>query len=381
MSTYVTVPVARKKDYQLTFEDILNGVNADIFVPKKDTFDTKTWLYKTIPSKLVDKVYIPEMISELQRFNVKYKELIDIENKATLYDSFKIPKRSGGLRPIDAPKEPLMMALRELKYIFEMKLYASHHTTAFAYVKGRSTIDAVKRHQHNNSRWFLKLDAHNFFGSTTPQFVIKMLEMIFPFSEILKREDGRIALVTALSLCFLNGGLPQGTPISPTLTNVMMIPVDHTIAKAMRENTPHLCYTRYADDMLISSDLSFCWSEVQRQVVDIFKQFEAPFNLNQEKTRYGSSAGRNWNLGVMLNKDNQITIGHQKKKQFKAMLFSLMNDHQNGIAWSLSDIQALNGNISYYKMVEKESIEAIIDTYSQKFNYPVMQVILDVLRA
>ena len=146
--------------------------------------------------------------------------------------------------------------------------------------------------------------------------------------------------------------------------------------------TPHLVYTRYADDIILSSDLAFNWREVQDTIVDIVaNKFHAPFSLNMTKTRYGSSAGRNWNLGVMLNSDNQITIGHSKKKVFKAMLFSFMNDEKNGNVWSLEDTQHLQGLISYYKMVEGATIETIIKSYSAKFNKDVEQTIKDVLRA
>ena len=368
------------KAIQFSFEDMLFGVNPEKFnLEIKDTHDTRTYVYESTPQNLLEKVDIINMIQILEDFCIRYAELIGTEDKSTLYRSFKIPKRSGGLRQINAPEGELMTALRELKFILEQKLYANYHTTAFAYIKGRSTIDAVKRHQQNKSRWFLKLDFHDFFGSTTLEFVMKQMETIFPFNEILKSERGRAAIKSALSLCFLNGGLPQGTPISPTLTNLMMIPFDHQLAKAMREHTPHICYTRYADDLLLSSDLSFKWTEVQQQVIDLLKQINAPFQLNTSKTRYGSSAGRNWNLGVMLNKDNEITIGHSKKKLLKAMLYNFMNDYTNNRIWNLEDVQVLNGQISYYKMVEKENIEQILNTYSNKFNLSVMGAIKQIL--
>jgi hypothetical protein len=259
--------------------------------------------------------------------------------------------------------------------LFENQLHASHHTTAFAYIKGRCTIDAIKRHQGNKSRWFLKLDFSNFFGSTTLEFVMKQLGMIFPFNEIMKLDGGKDAIEQALSLAFLNGGLPQGTPFSPTLTNLMMIPIDHAIAKEMRNHTPYIVYTRYADDLLLSSDISFKFTEVQDKIVEILSKYSAPFAIKKEKTRYGSSAGRNWNLGVMLNKDNQITIGNQKKKIFKATLFALHNDFKKGIAWSLSDLQEFQGQISYYLMVERTNIQNIIDTYDAKFNAKTMDII------
>lgn len=369
---YITVNIEPRM-YQLTFDDILNGCNASAFTPAKNTRDTRTWFTNNIPITLIDKTNFRDMYESLAAFNEKYTSLINTEDKSTLYRSFKIPKRSGGLRKIDAPQDELMKALRDLKEILEKKFYASYHTTAFAYIHGRSTIDSVKRHQSNNSRWFLKLDAQGFFPSTTETFLMDMLCKLYPFCTFIHYDYGyKEALEKALSLCFLNGGLPQGTPTSPMLTNMMMIPIDHAIAKMCHEYSPHLCYTRYADDMLISSQFSFHWTDVQNKIVDIFNQFSAPFTLNAEKTRYGSSSGRNWNLGVMLNKENKITIGHEKKKVFKAMIFQFMTDDAKGVAWELEDVQHFLGLVAYYKMVEGEEIDKIIKAYSIKFNKDVL---------
>lgn len=378
---YITIPV-KQKEYQISFDDILNGMSNTIFDQQiENTHDTRTVFRVKTPQRLLDLIDFNLMISDIRQFNDKYSRLIDTEDKSSLYRSFKIPKRSGGLRQINAPLDELMNALRDLKYLLEKKLFASYHTSAFAYVRGRSTIDAVKRHQRNQSRWFLKLDFHDFFGSSKPEFIISQLSMIFPFSEILSRNYGREELTKALSLCYLNDGLPQGTPISPTLTNLFMIPIDHAISKMAREYSPHLVYTRYADDIIISSNMSFDWRDVQTKILDIVNsQFKAPFSLNMSKTRYGSSAGRNWNLGVMLNKDNQITIGHEKKKVFKAMIFSFMDSVKNKSPWCLEDTQHLQGLISYYRMVEKDSINEILKSYSEKFRMNVEDTIKNVLR-
>ena len=374
---FITIPVGHR-EYQLTFDDILNGINKSFFEAREkeqQQGNTRTVYRPTTPQRLLDVYDFKPMLKVLNEFNQKYKHLIDTTDKSSLYYSFKIPKRSGGLRQIDAPNDQLKFALRELKYIFEVEFRALHHTTAFAYVARRSTIDAIKRHQDNKSRWFLKLDFSNFFGSTTLDFVIKQLEMIFPFSEVMLLQGGKEALKTALSLAFLKGGLPQGTPISPTITNIMMVPIDHHIAKVMRDFTPHIVYTRYADDLLLSADLSFKWSEVQEKVLEILHKYGAPFTIKKEKTRYGSSAGRNWNLGVMLNKDNQITIGNQKKKVFKAMLHSLHTDYRNGVFWSLSDIQEFQGLMSYYLMVEKDNIQKIVNSYDEKYKIKTSKIV------
>ena len=371
MSYYITVN-REPRVYQLTFEDIMYGLDESKLALQKDTRDTTTWKVDAINRRLIEKTDFNAMQAALRGFVERYQDLIAVEDKSTFYRSFKIPKRSGGLRQIDAPNDELKRALYDLKMIFEKKFYMSYHTAAFAYVHGRSTIDSVKRHQQNKSRWFLKTDMRHFFPSTSPEFLMKMLCMTFPFCAFVQDDWGnRELLEKALSLCFLNGGLPQGTPTSPMLTNALMIPIDHAISKMCHEYQPHLCYTRYADDILISSEYSFKWTDVQNKLIAILNSFEAPFSLHPDKTRYGSSAGRNWNLGVMLNAENKITIGHEKKKVFKAMVFQFMTDDAKGVAWGLEDVQHFLGLISYYRMVEKESIDAILATYSAKFNKDV----------
>lgn len=365
--------------YQMSFDDILEGtVDVSKMVVPNAT-NTRTHYSEYLKSSFLERFDFDSMIDALKQFNQQHENLFNADRKS-LYETFYIPKKSGGLREINAPVPELMTALRNLKTIFEVNMFALYHTSAFAYVKGRCTIDSIKRHQQNESKWFAKLDFSNFFGSTTEEFVLSMFSMIFPFSEIVKRTDGLEALKRALSLCFLNGGLPQGTPISPTITNVMMIPIDHQLCNELRKMDEHFVYTRYADDILISSKVNFDCNKIQDYVISVLHKFNAPFILKKEKTRYGSSAGRNWNLGVMLNKDNQITIGYQKKKAFKAMCCNYICNKQNGVAWELHDIQVFAGLISYYRMIEKDYINYVIEHYNQKFNVNIEAMIKEDLR-
>ena len=361
--------------YQITFEDMLAGIDDLSKYVMPNVTNTRTYWVDRPNDRLIENTDVAGMIGLLNVFNTS-KEALFQADRASLYHTFHIPKSSGGLRRIDAPLPELMNALRELKTLFETHMFALYHTTAFAYVRRRSTVDAIKRHQRNESKWFLKLDFANFFGSTTLAFVLDMMSRMFPFSEIVKYPAGRDALTKALSLCFLNDGLPQGTPISPFITNVMMIAVDHKISNTLRNfDSRRFVYTRYADDLLISCKIDFDKDKVQQFVIDALAEFQAPFSIKKEKTRYGSSAGRNWNLGVMLNKDNQITVGHKRKKEFKAMLDNYMRDRKTGNAWDRHDIQVLGGLVSYYRMVERDYIDYLLKQYSEKHGADVEKCI------
>lgn len=366
--------------HQMTLEEFLFQNFQAQTILNTNVSNTRTYAYETVSEHFTSRIDTDALIRKLVRFN-EQTEALRAQERSTLYETFHIPKKSGGLRRIDAPKPELMNALRNLKTIFEEDFHALYHTSAFAYVKNRCTVDAVKRHQKNNSKWFGKLDLHDFFGSTTLDYVIKMFSMVFPFSEIVKFPNGEAELRKALDLAFLNGGLPQGTPLSPLITNVMMIPVDYKLANAFRDfDKQRFIYTRYADDFIISSKVDFDVHRVEKLVVDTLHEFGAPFTINESKTRYGSSAGRNWNLGVMLNKDNEITVGHKKKHQFQSMLYNYITDKRKGISWPREDVQTMQGLHSYYRMVEPETIDAIVKHTNEKMETDVLRLIKDDLR-
>lgn len=365
---YITKMTRPREFRQMSFDDFFSGgVKENKF--SKDyryTNDTRTVCVQKLPEKILEAVSCEYLTSILTSFNERWKEIVEKEDKSSLYYSFKIPKHSGGLRQIDAPLPALKAAQNDLKDIFTRHFHALYHTCAFAYIPGRSSLTALQRHQYNNSRFFLKEDCHDFFGSTTFDFVIKQLSHIFPFCIVLENPRGKEELSKAISVCFLNNSLPQGTPISPMLTNLIMIPIDYEIAKYIRDNNLNMIYTRYADDMLFSKAVDFnnTWRDFRKSILNIFKLHEAPYTLNAKKTRYGSSAGRNWNLGLMLNKDNEITVGHQKKKQLKVMLYSLLTSPKE---WSASDAQSLQGTLAYHLMVEKDYTQKIVKQYEEKY--------------
>jgi hypothetical protein len=371
---YVTVPQSPHY-HQITLEELLFGDVAQPVV-RRNAAGTKTYRYDDrAGEKFASRIDPAKLIQVLQKFNASTEDLRR-KDRRSLYHSFPIPKRSGGVRQIDAPKDELKASQYVLKAILEEHFHALYHTAAFAYVRGRCTVDAVKRHQANESKWFGKYDLHNFFGSTTKEFMMAQLSMVFPFSEIVIYPAGKEALSDAIDLAFLDGVLPQGTPLSPILTNLMMIPVDYELSRRLHaEKRNEFIYTRYADDFIISSRKDFDPRAVEKIIVDTLAGFSAPFTINSKKTRYGSSAGSNWNLGVMLNKDNQITIGFKRKRQFSAMLHSYATDRLNGIKWPVEQIQSMYGHFSYYRMVEREAMDNMVRQLNEKLNTDVIALI------
>jgi len=393
---YVVTP-ATPHSRQISFEEMINGITNTLSDTYAANNSTLTRWFDVLPPKyplLVDK-----WIFQLRSYNEKYMAL-EFSDLSQHYNHFNIPKKSGGLRPIDAPDEELMDALRELQKLLKSFMLADHHNAAFAYIENRSIIDVARKHQFGHPKtkrqpdgtfkeviypnnWGSSFDFHGFFPSTTLDFLERMFKKIYPFNFIMERADGYTELHKALSLCFLNGGLPQGTPISPWLTNVMMIPFDYCVNKQltnykMKDGVSRdFTYTRYADDIDISCYLSFDNNEIQENVIkEALRRLEAPFTLNKTKTHYGNRhSSENWILGLQWNANNDITVGWRNLKTFKATITHYLNDKKNGVKWPLEDIQSFNGTINYYRQVEKDVVDGIITKYNAKFGADLMELI------
>ena len=315
----------------------------------------------------------------------KYLNLIDNiiakhPNPEEAYYSFKIPKKTKGYRQINAPTSELKKDMKRIANILGKGMQILAHDSAWAYVPGRDVVNAMKEHTNNGSRWYLKLDLKDFFGSCNPEFIVKQLNKIYPFAQYRSERQDRI--IEKLSkFATLNGGLPQGTPLSPILTNLIMVEWDYKINNILSKliekkaiPTQRYVYTRYADDIIISAKNKFDPAFITSIIMQMIKEEEYPFTLNKDKIRFGSSSGRNWNLGVMCNKENKTTVGHRKKHDIKNYLFNYIN---NSETYTLDDLRWLLGQLSWLRNVEADYFEGLMRYYRTKFNIDIWEDIID----
>jgi len=366
MKYYVTFQSPRY--HQMTLEEFWYGGGGSTLVTNNEN-NTRVYAVEQIPQMVAGSVSRRALVSVLRDFVNAHRKLIDAD-LSTHYHSYKILKRSGGFRPIDEPLPALKAAQYELKDILSVAFRADtiYHTAAFAYVKHRSPVDATKRHQSNESWWFAHLDFRNFFGSVTYEYTMRILSDIFPFCQVVEDPEGAALLRDAMKLCFLNGVLPQGSPLSPMLTNIIMVPMDYVLASRLRDlDGKRFVYTRYADDMQFSCRVDFNVHMLEQLVEQVVREFDAPFQLRPDKTSYGSRSGSNWMLGTLLNKDNKISIGYKNVRTFKNTLYNFIRDQQNQVPWETGDIYHALGLYSWYRSVDPDGIDAIVQQYHQKY--------------
>ena len=346
---------------QITWEEILNNPYL--------TVDNKTLGKKRITTEISDDY--AAQLWEKRKPNTDYFALYHTDDMCSIntsehYRHFEIPKKSNPnkKRQIDAPDELLSTVQTYYKAVIEEQLQVLPHKAAHAYVAKCSTVTAMETHQKNKSKWFLQLDLKDFFNSITGEWLKDMLLQVFPFKFI---EEKYLNDIIRMSL--LNGTLPQGSHLSPLLTNLAMVPIDEAITTMLHNfNGHHYVYTRYADDITISCKEKFDANKIITVVKSVFKANNVPFKINNDKTRFGSSSGRNYHLGLIINKDNKISVGHEKNNKFRAKIFNFCT---TGDEWDIKDVQKMLGLISYYKAVEPDFVKKVLEKYNTKFNIDI----------
>lgn len=336
--TYFT----RNQNAQLTIEDLYAGQT----LPTRGESSLKTIRVANIPA---------HWYADSQHLNTILKEYLNLHLIDIEYTEYHIPKNSGGFRLISAPSDELKNIQKTLYGIF-IRFGAYAHDAAYAYVKERTCYTAIDKHRNKRTNYFYKFDLHDFFPSCTTAVLYRQLKQVYPFCML--DED---VLTQVIDIATYKGALPQGSPLSPLLCNMVLLPFDWAMYYSIRHFDG--VYTRYADDILISlkdkKQLSFIAHIITGHLPE-------GLALNQNKSRCGSLAGRNYNLGLVLNKEHNITIGHKKKMALKAKLNNFIFDFTNQRYWSIIDTQVLQGELNYFRQIEPEYANFVVNRLENK---------------
>jgi len=257
---------------------------------------------------------------------------------ATQYVSFKIPKKSGGERTIHSPSDRLKVIQSSLSDLLldciddinkskpgkphldrfvkgkKEKLLDSKKPKPLAYlftptlshgfVRNRSIITNAMMHLHRKN--VLNVDLQNFFDS----FNFGRVRGFF-ISNRHFQLDPNVATVIAQISCYDNK-LPQGSPSSPVITNLITHALDISLAKLAFEYS--CTYSRYADDITFSTREKIFPSQIMSEDSGSYTAgsqltheiAKAGFSLNSKKTRIQYNSSRQDVTGLVVNKKPNV---------------------------------------------------------------------------
>lgn len=284
-------------------------------------------------------------------------------DKRKAYNTFEIPRRNGRRRRIEAPR-------RTLKYIQRiihesLTLVYGSHPSVHGFLSERSIVSNARNHV--GRRFLLNIDLEDFFPTITRQRIFGRL-VSPPYS--LHR---KVANVIASLATNAEGKLPQGSPSSPVISNMVVAGMDDDIANLCG---PLGCwYTRYADDITISSRRDELSPQIARfpnaqgtcqvvlgdKLVDIIE--DHGFRINSRKTRLQMHWNRQMCTGLVVNSEH-ISPPRSYIRRLRALIHHWSKDGWQHAAEVLSEkdnrpqlpgrqalLDHVTGRIGYLKMV------------------------------
>lgn len=225
---------------------------------------------------------------------------------------------------------------------------AKVHSASRAFSKEDTLIKAVE--EHCECRWLIKIDIRNFFESISEIAAYRVFRSLgyqplvsFEMARLCTRMGGRSHIrrklrwmrwsnwraITHYEPWNRTGGpeighLPQGAPTSPMLANLAVIHLDTDVAAIAKKLG--LTYTRYADDLILSSAAKGFTREKAQQAIGQVTAALGKWGLgaNSAKTSVSPPGSKKIALGLALEGPTPRLPRHFKEK-LRAHLFYLEN--------------------------------------------------------
>lgn len=291
---------------------------------------------------------------------VKLTEIEESKASSSTYKQIKIKKKKKkeGYRiayKIDNNEEILKLYkklnLKLFWYLNNKDPYnpSFPHESSYGYIKGRNILENAK--VHCGKKMLMKIDIKDFFNSITTEKISKELEEV----GVICKE---VADAMAKFVC-INNTLPLGLHTSPLISNVVCFDMDKKIYQKCKEH--ELEYTRYADDITISSNSSND-SDISNFKEDIYKIIEGSgFTPNDEKFRITKNGMAHFVTGLSVS-DKVPHVPKRIKRTIRQKLYFIRKFGFEGHCTRKKienspkyEFNKIDGYIGFMQSIEKDN--------------------------
>ena len=264
-----------------------------------------------------------------------------------------IPKPNGGTRMLGIPTVLDRFIQQAILQVFDPIFDAGFSESSYGFRPGRSALQAVeqaRQHIAAGYRWLVDLDLEQFFDRVNHDILMsrvarkikdkRLLKLIRRYLQAGLMADGVVSSRTA--------GTPQGGPLSPLLSNILLDDLD----KELERRGHRFC--RYADDTNVYVRSKAAAQRVMESVTS-FVEKKLKLKVNRDK----SAVARPWKrkfLGytVTMNKQPRLKPAPQSVRRAKAKIRRITRSGKGrNIMRVIEQINTFTrGWVGYYRMTE-----------------------------
>ncbi len=226
----------------------------------------------------------------------------------------KIPKPAGGMRQLGIPTVIDRLVQQAIHQVLDPIFDPDFSGSSYGFRKGRGAHDAVEQASNYVKEGYnivVDLDLEKFFDRVNHDILMSRLSRRISDKRLLKI-IGRFlrAGIMEDGVCqSREEGTPQGSPLSPLLSNFLLDDLDKELGKRGHK------FCRYADDCNIYVR-SIASGERVLASITKFLDKRLRLKVNQEKSGVDSPSNRKF-LGYSIESDGRISIAKPSIKHFR----------------------------------------------------------------
>ena len=280
----------------------------------------------------------------------------------------EIPKDNGKTRPLGIPTVVDRFIQQAISQVLTMLYDRTFSRFSYGFRPGRNAHQALQQAQsiiNAGYHYAVDIDLEKFFDTVHQSRLIEILS--------LRVKDGRV--ISLIHKYLRSGvmigsrhevsdtGVPQGSPLSPLLGNIMLDELDKELE---RRGHP---FVRYADDGLIFSRSSRAAARVQTSITR-FIEARLYLRVNKEKTRSGAVRGMKF-LGYSFYYSKGVCrlCVHPKSSDKMRTRLKELTSRSNGMGYAIRKTalkQFVRGWVEYFRLADMKGLLQRTDAWLRR---------------
>lgn len=299
----------------------------------------------------------------------------------------RIPKPQGGERQLGIPTVMDRVVQQAILQVLEPIFEPRFSDSSYGFRPKRSAHQALKRakgYVREGYTWVVDIDLEKYFDRVNHDILMSRLERVIGDVRLLKiiRRFLKAGMMHSGVVVRRQEGTPQGGPLSPSLSNIMLDELDKELEKRGHK------FVRYADDCNIYVRSQKAGERVMASIKQFLKK-RLKLKVNEEKSAVALVGERKF-LGYRLQNDGRLSIAPGTLKRMKDKVRILTKRNRG---WKLERVvmelnKYLVGWFNYFRLIESRSLFQHLDSWirrrlrcyrlkQRKRRYPIVTFLME----